>query len=193
MKVFKLNPNNPDMDLINEAINILSIGGVILYPTDTVYGLGANIFDKFAVKRIYNIKKRAHNKPMSISVSNIKDISIISNLSQKQEDLIKNYLPGPYTFILNKKPIVPNFVTPNTYTVGLRIPDSKIARMLSCNFPIITTSANVSNLKTLNNPKDILKQLNVDVDLVLDVGILNNSKPSKIIDLTKINPVIIRD
>ena len=57
MKVFKLNPNNPDMDLINEAINILSIGGVILYPTDTVYGLGANIFDKFAVKRIYNIKK----------------------------------------------------------------------------------------------------------------------------------------
>ena len=69
---------------------------------------------------------------------------------------------------------------------GIRIPDSKIARMLSCNFPIITTSANVSNLKTLNNPKDILKQLNVDVDLVLDVGILNNSKPSKIIDLTRL-------
>ena len=58
MEVFKINPNNPDMDLINEAINILSLGGVVLYPTDTVYGLGANIFDKYAVKRIYNIKKR---------------------------------------------------------------------------------------------------------------------------------------
>ncbi len=193
MEVFKINPNNPDMDLINEAINILSLGGVVLYPTDTVYGLGANIFDKYAVKRIYNIKKRSPIKPISICVSNIEGASVVANLTEKQYDILVEWLPGPFTFILNKKPVVPDYITPKTYTVGVRIPDSKISRMLSCNFPITTTSANLSNLETLNNPKDILNQLNEDVDLVIDVGTLEKKKPSTIVDLTKINPVVIRD
>ncbi len=101
MEVFKINPNNPDMDLIDEAINILSLGGVVLYPTDTVYGLGANIFDKYAVKRIYNIKKRSPIKPISICVSNIEGASVVANLTEKQYDILVEWLPGPFTFILN--------------------------------------------------------------------------------------------
>lgn len=188
-----MDPNNPDMNLINEAINELSMGGVVLYPTDTVYGLGANIFDNYAVKRVFDIKKRSPLKPLSISVSNIESVSVVANLSEKQYDILMEWLPGPYTFILNKKKIVPNFIAPKTFNVGVRIPDSKIARMLSCNFPITTTSANLSNCDTLNNPKDIVNQIGEDVDLVIDVGSLDKGNPSTIVDLTKTVPLIIRD
>ena len=103
MKIFKMNPDHPDKKLINKAIDIMADGGVILYPTDTVYGLGANIFNNDAVKRIYEIKQRERSKPLSILVSNIESIPLVAQTSMKQMDIINNWLPGPYTFILPKK------------------------------------------------------------------------------------------
>ncbi|MCC7553322.1 MAG: threonylcarbamoyl-AMP synthase [Methanobacteriaceae archaeon] len=184
MKKYKINLESPNHNIINEAIEILANGGVILYPTDTIYGLGANIFNEKAVKRVYEIKKRGFDKPLSILIQDLDELSLIGELSAKNKEYISNYLPGPFTFILKKKNTVPDYITSNKNNVGVRIPNSTIARSLAEIFPITTTSANLSNEKTLNNPKDILKQLDVDIDLVLDVGILDSLKPSKIIDLT---------
>ena len=192
MKIFKLNPENPDMELINKVIDVLADGGIVLYPTDTIYGLGANIFSEEAVSKIYAIKNRARDKPLSVLVSDFEGLNLVSRVSQKQRKYIETYLPGPFTFLLFKKPIVSSILTPNTYKVGVRIPDYKISRLLAQNFPITTTSANVSNKETLSNPKDIVKQLGNNVDLVIDVGELNNHTPSTIIDLTKNVPILIR-
>ena len=101
-------------------------------------------------------------------------------------------MPGPYTFILNKYNIVPRGVTSGLTNVGVRVPDCDIARNLARIFPITTTSANVSDDEMLSNPKEILEQLNCDVDLVIDVGDLDSNVPSSIIDLSGIKPRIVR-
>ena len=191
MKIFKMNPDHPDKKLINKAIDIMADGGVILYPTDTVYGLGANIFNNDAVKRIYEIKQRERSKPLSILVSNIESIPLVAQTSMKQMDIINNWLPGPYTFILPKKSIVSSFVSANA-KVGVRVPGYEIATGLASIFPIITTSANVADEETLSDPQDILKQIGEDVDLVIDVGQLDNLEPSTIIDLSMPNPYLVR-
>ena len=191
MKIFKMNPVHPDKKLIDKAIDIMADGGVILYPTDTVYGLGANIFNNEAVKRIYEIKQREPSKPLSILVSNVESIPLVAQASKEQMDIINNWLPGPYTFILPKKSIVSSFVSANA-KVGVRVPDYEIATGLASIFPIITTSANVADEETLSNPQDILKQIGDDVDLVIDVGQLDNLEPSTIIDLSMPNPYLVR-
>lgn len=191
MKILKLNPENPDINLVNKAIEVMANGGVVLYPTDTVYGLGANIFNKDAVKKIYKIKQRDFNKPLSVLVSDTYSLDLIAELNEKQWAMVNGWLPGPYTFILHKKPIVPPFVS-HSYKIGIRIPDNKIARYLARIFPITTTSANLSNQDTLANPKDILNQIGNSVDLVIDVGSLKSDKPSTVIDLTKSKPFLLR-
>lgn len=192
MKILKTSIDCLDEKIINEAINVLANGGVVLYPTDTVYGLGANIFDKHAVRRVYSIKQRSLLKPFSILVKDIDAINLVAKVSLAQKEILSKYLPGPYTFILNKHNIVPRGVTSGLTNVGVRVPDCDIARNLARIFPITTTSANVSDDEMLSNPKEILEQLNCDVDLVIDVGDLDSNAPSSIIDLSGIKPKIVR-
>ena len=189
MKILKTNENSVDKHIINEAIKVLAKGGVILYPTDTVYGLGANIFDRKAVKRVFNIKKRNYLKPISLLVSSTDAIPLVSRVSTNQLNAINKYLPGPYTFILKKSRIVPLYLTSGSSCVGVRVPKNEIACSLAKIFPITTTSANLSNKDTLDTPEEILNQLDCEVDLVIDVGSLNSKNPSTIIDLTSDKPI----
>ena len=192
MKVLKTSIDDFEEDMIHEAIEVLASGGVILYPTDTVYGLGANIFDNKAVRRVFDIKNRSYLKPLSVLVGDVDAIDLVAKVSLSQKETIKNHLPGPYTFILNRRKIVPRSVTGGLSNVGVRVPDCEIACRLASIFPITTTSANLSDDEVLSNPKEILEQLGCDVDLVIDVGKLDSKKPSSIIDLTGFNPKIIR-
>lgn len=192
MRILKTSIDKFDESIINEAVDVLANGGVVLYPTDTVYGLGANIFDGEAVKRIFEIKKRSLLKPLSILVSDIRAIGLVANVSPNQKEIIKNRLPGPYTFILNKNQIVPRTVTSGSRLVGVRVPDCEIACGLARLFPITTTSANISDDDVLSTPKEILEQLDCDVDLVIDVGRLERNHASEIVDLTRMEPKIIR-
>ena len=187
-----MSPENPDMDLIGEAIDIMADGGIILYPTDTVYGLGANIFNNDAVKKIYDIKKRDSSKPLSVLVQDTNSLELIADLNKSSRAIVNKWLPGPFTFILNKKKVVSPYVSASA-KVGVRIPDYKIARLLACLFPIITTSANLTNECTLSNPQDILKQIGNDIDLVIDVGDLGKAKPSTVIDLSSSKPTLVRN
>ncbi|WP_405276079.1 L-threonylcarbamoyladenylate synthase [Methanobrevibacter sp.] len=192
MKILKTGMDSFDEKIINEAINVLADGGIVLYPTDTVYGLGANIFDSKAVRRVFDIKQRSLLKPLSILVSDVKAIDLVAKVSAAQKNVINSHLPGPYTFILDKRKIVPRVVTSGSKYVGVRVPDNKIACRLASIFPITTTSANVSDDEVLSCPNEILDQLNCDVDLVIDVGELKSNHASKIVDLTARNPRIIR-
>ena len=192
MKILKTSIDDIDDEIISEAIDILVDGGVVLYPTDTVYGLGANIFDSKAVRRVFEIKQRSPLKPLSILVSNVRAIDLVAKVSLKQKEIINQHLPGPYTFILNKRKIVPRAVTSGSSYVGVRVPDNEIACRLASLFPITTTSANLSDEEVLSSPKEILEQLDCDVDLVIDVGELNSNHASKIVDLSGRNPRIIR-
>ncbi len=192
MKILKTNIDDFDEKIISQAINVLADGGIVLYPTDTVYGLGANIFDSKAVKRVFQIKQRSLLKPLSILVSDVNAIDLVARVSLKQKEVINNYLPGPYTFILNRRKIVPRTVTSGSALVGVRVPDNEIACRLASIFPITTTSANISDDEVLSNPKEILEQLDCEVDLVIDVGDLKSNHASRIVDLSGRNPKIIR-
>ena len=192
MKILKTNQNEVDKNVIDEAVKVLADGGVILYPTDTVYGLGANIFNRKAVRKVYNIKKRSYLKPVSLLVSSKDAIPLVSKASLNQLNFIDKYLPGPYTFILKKSKIVPRHLTSGSAHVGVRVPKSEIACSLAKIFPITTTSANLSNKDTLDTPEEILKQLGCEVDLIIDVGPLKFGNPSTIIDLTGEEPVFVK-
>lgn len=191
MEIIKTNMDKLDKQIIDEAIEVLSDGGVVLYPTDTVYGLGANIFDNKAVRRVFEIKQRSFLKPLSILVSSNSAINLVSKVSNKQKEIINNYLPGPYTFILKKRNIVPRVVTSGSNFVGVRVPDNNIARGMSKLFPITTTSANITDKNVLTTPSEILRQLDTEIDLVIDAGPIK-SKSSMIIDLTDDNFKIVR-
>ena len=192
MKILKTSNDSPDNKVINEAIDVLIDGGVIIYPTDTVYGLGANIFDNKAVRRVFKIKQRNLLKPLSILVSDVDSIELVSKVSNNQRNTLDKYLPGPYTFILNKSPIVPRVVTGGLPHVGVRVPDNEIACKLASLFPITTTSANLADEDVLPTPEEILNQLECEVDLVIDVGPLDSNNASTIVDLTKHQPTFIR-
>ncbi len=192
MRILKTSIDCVDEKIISDAINVLADGGVVLYPTDTVYGLGANIFDNKAVRKVYDIKQRSLLKPFSILVKDIPAINLVANVSLSHKKMLNEYLPGPYTFILNKRRIVPRAVTSGLTNVGVRVPDCDIACNLARIFPITTTSANVSDDEMLSNPKEILEQLDCDIDLVIDVGDLDSNVPSSIVDLSGFKPRIIR-
>ena len=192
MKILKTNQNEVDKKVIDEAVKVLADGGVILYPTDTVYGLGANIFNRKAVKKVYNIKKRSYLKPVSLLVSSKDAIPLVSKASLNQLNFIDKYLPGPYTFILKKSKIVPRHLTSGSANVGVRVPKSEIACSLAKIFPITTTSANLSNKDTLDTPVEILKQLGCEVDMIIDVGPLKSGNTTTIIDLTGEEPVFVK-
>ncbi len=192
MKILKINPDNPEEDKIRAAVDILKEGSIIVYPTDTVYGIGANIFDIKAVKKVYRVKKRFPAKPISACVSKVEDIHKIACMDKNIEAMVEKILPGPFTIILKKKEIVPSILTAGEEKIGVRIPDNKICMELSGKFPITTTSANISGKKVPESVEGVLKQLNDNVDLILDAGACKHGIHSTVIDMTVFPPKILR-
>lgn len=174
----------PTLKNIQKARRIIKRGGVIIYPTDTLYGLGADIFNQKAVKKIFAIKGRDFKKPISVLVSDFRDIKKIAVLNKEQEKIAGGLLPGPFTLIFRKKKCISNLLTAGSQKVGIRIPDSKICQALAKNLPITATSANISGRKPIVNIKKIAKIFANKVDLIL-VGKNLSGKPSTVIDLTE--------
>lgn len=191
MKIIKLDINNFFSSDLEEAIEVLNAGGVIIYPTDTLYGLGVNAFNEEAVDLVFNIKKRSYNKAISVCVSDYDYISKIAYVSDDIKETLKKNLPGPFTFLLNKKSIISDKLSGGTDKIGIRIPDNPICSILSKNFPITASSANFSGKITENSIEKILKQLNYDVDLAIDIGYLNNGQ-STVVDLSSNETKIVR-
>ena len=168
MKLIKINPENPETAKIEMAREILRQGGTIVYPTDTVYGLAANIFHEKAVLKVYQMKKRLKNKPISVCLSQIQDIKTVAQLDPDLENIVQKILPGPYTLILNKKDNLQSRVTAGTDKIGIRIPNNVICRELSRKFPITTTSANIPGYPSPTSPRKAHKELDNKPDDIHD-------------------------
>ena len=143
----RLNPDNPQPRQIHRIVDTLRQGGVIVYPTDTIYGLGCDIFNAKGIKRIYQVKQRDARKPFSFICADISDVANYCQVSNFAYKIIKRHLPGPYTFVLEATRQVPGLLTTKQKTVGIRIPDNEIALAIvrELGHPLITTSANTTH------------------------------------------------
>jgi len=197
MKILKINPNRPGKEVIDRIISTIKGGGAVIYPTDTVYGLGVNAFDDKAAKKVFEIKGRDFKKPISIMVRDIEMAKRIASFGKDTEKTLKEILPGPITVILFKKAIIPDILTAGSRKIGIRIPGCDFTQILmkNLNFPITTTSANMSGEPASNDIKEILRQFQNNKfkpDLVLNAGILPKSRSSTVIDLTSSRPKVLR-
>jgi tRNA threonylcarbamoyl adenosine modification protein (Sua5/YciO/YrdC/YwlC family) len=175
-------------------VQILEQGGVIVYPTDTIYGLGCDLFNKHAIERVYRIKQLSKFHPMSFVCADLKDLSHYAKVDTPAYKIMKRYLPGPYTFILTATSVVPRMMLTKRKTVGIRIPDNEVCRRLAVGLgrPIVSTSVPESKVEFPNHPDFIEETLGKEVDLILDSGILVQGA-SSVIDLTEENPQVIRE
>ena len=194
MEYYELHPENPQERYINKAVDILREGGVIIYPTDTVYGFGCDIFNKKAVERIYMIKNETQTKLFSFLCSDLKDIAKYAKVSNYAYKSIKKLIPGAYTFILPAAKQVPKILWTKRKTVGIRVPDNEITRTLAERLgnPILSTSVTTRKGDLIYNPLEIKSIFNRQVDLMLSMGALNGV-PSSIIDLTGDEAEIVRE
>jgi L-threonylcarbamoyladenylate synthase len=167
-------------------------GELVIYPTDTLYGIGCNALDEEAVRRVFAAKKRDTSKPLSIAVSDLKMLRKYTRFDKKGMRVMERFLPGPVTFILRKKNL-PEILTGGSDTVGVRIPEERTALRLimEAGVPIVSTSANISGGETPLTAEEARK-LFPDVSLSLEKGRLTGP-PSTIIDMTVVPPRILRE
>jgi L-threonylcarbamoyladenylate synthase len=182
---------------VEEAADFLRQGKIIVYPTDTVYGLGCDALNEKAVEKINKIKKRSDGKPLSIIIRNIEEAKKFAFVDKQKKDIMKKLLPGPYTLILPGVKNVPKVVTGNANSIGVRIPDCELTKKISEKFenPFITTSVNIAKENPINDPFKIVerfKEQDEQPDLVLDCGKIENTQPSVVIDITRRSPQILR-
>jgi len=193
MRILQINPINPQQRLIDQVVVTLRQGGVIAYPTDTMYGIGCDIFNQKAVKRIYQIKKRDKNKPFSFICSSLKDVSQYCFLSNSAYRLMKKCLPGPYTFVLPAMKIVPKIMMSKQKTVGIRVPENNICQQIvnTLGNPILTTSATLEEDFYLSEAFEVEERLGNQIDLIID-GEPITPAPSSVISLIGEEAVVIR-
>lgn len=187
--------NKINFTKLKKPANIIKNGGIVIFPTETVYGIGTNALNEDAVKRLYEIKQRPLNKPISLLVNSIDMIEqIAKDITDLEYALIREFFPGPLTLILKKKDIVPDIVTANSDTVGVRMPKNEIALKLIeyAGIPIATPSANISGKPSGTNMKNIIKDFNGEVDYLIDSGTSQIGLASTIVQVIDNVPHILR-
>jgi tRNA threonylcarbamoyl adenosine modification protein (Sua5/YciO/YrdC/YwlC family) len=191
--ILTINPKNPQARLIRKVVEVLQGGGVIGYPTDTTYGVGCDLFNPEAIRKIHRLKKMERKKPLSFICSDLKDISHYAYVSNYAYKMMKRLLPGAYTFVLKATKLVPKIALTKQSTVGIRIPDNKICLKLvkELGHPIISTSVYRPDESLYNDPAEIEERFGKQLDLVIDGGVIV-AEHSSIIDLTDDFPTVIR-
>jgi tRNA threonylcarbamoyl adenosine modification protein (Sua5/YciO/YrdC/YwlC family) len=194
--LIRIHPDNPQPRLIKQVVESLKKGGVIIYPTDTIYGLGCDIFQHKAIERICSIKNlEPHKAQLSFVCYDLSDLSkYAKQLTTPVYRTLKQYLPGPYTFILEASKDVPKILKTKKDTIGLRIPDNKIARCIAEELgnPILSASLPGEYVEEYTDPEIIYDKFLKLVDMVIDGGI-GGTVPSTIIDFTKTEAELIRE
>lgn len=193
-----INPDNPDERKIQQVVKCLTDGGIIIYPTDTVYGIGCDILNHKAVERVCRMR---HLNPEKVRLTFIcKDISQMAAYAQQIDNeifrFIKRLVPGPYTFILKAAKSVPKIFKNRKNTLGVRIPQNPIALAIVEHLgrPILSASLKIDDESTpyLTDPEDIKDTFENQVDIVIDGGI-GGTEPSTVVDCTVIPPELVRE
>lgn len=170
--IIKINPQNPQARLIRKVVDVLKEGGVIAYPTDTIYGLGCDLYKKEAIERVHRLRKLSKNKRLSIICADLRDISNYAHVPDYAYRIMRSLIPGPYTFILEATKLVPKIMLTNQKTVGIRVPHNNISLALvkELEHPIITTSVTKPDESLYNDPEEIDQMFGKTLDVVIDGG-----------------------
>ena len=186
--IFKVNPRNPQKNIIKKAAEIIKKGGLVVFPTETVYGLGANALNPKAVRKIFKAKGRSLNNPLIIHICQKKDLLFLAkNIPEEARFLAEKFWPGPLTLILEKKEIVPDEVTAGRKTVAIRMPAHKTALALirASGVPIAAPSANLAGRPSPTDAGHALNDLGGKADLIIDAGQTRIGLESTVLDLTQ--------
>jgi L-threonylcarbamoyladenylate synthase len=195
-KIIKIDSQKPEKEEIKKIAQKLKKGGLIIFPTDTLYGLGGNALNKNIVKKIFNLKKRPTSKPISINIAYKKDLKkYVKKIPTSAKKLIKEFWPGPLTIIFEKSKIIPNELTGGSPYIGVRIPDNKITLEIikKSGLPLTSPSANLSGKKPPTTAKQTKKDFLNKVNIIIDGDETTTKEGSTIIDLSKEKSLILRE
>ena len=185
--VLKVAASRPDKEAIKQAAKILRLGGLVAFPTETVYGLGANLLNKKAIARLYRVKMRSRGKPFTVHIENASLIKRLGcEITKAAKVLTDKYWPGPLTIVLSCK---------DGRKIGFRMPDNRVALKLikESGVPVVAPSANISGEEPPKSAGDVLNQLNGKIDILLDSGPTDVGVESTVIDMTVTPPKILRE
>ena len=197
MKVIKINPQYPNQAVISKIANLLKKGKLVIFPTETVYGLGADALNPAAVKKIFRVKRRPKNKPLLILIAKNSDLrKVAKNIPKSAFRLMKEFWPGPLTLILEKRKRISKALTGGKENIAVRISSHPVARAIAraLNRPITAPSANISGKKPHRRASKLISEFrNIqEIEALVDAGATPIGKPSTILDLTKKPPTILR-
>jgi len=194
-EIIRVNARKPSYAIIRKAANLIRKGEVIAFPTETVYGLGANALDPSSVSKIYKIKGRPSDNPLIVHIADMKTFStLVGEIPPKASRIISRFWPGPITLVLKKSKILPEITTGGLNTVAVRMPKNNVALELIkvSRFPIAAPSANISGKPSPTNASHVKDDLNGKIKLILDGGSTEIGIESTVIDMTQRTPVILR-
>jgi L-threonylcarbamoyladenylate synthase len=194
-KIYTVNAQKPDNTILRKAADIIKKNRLVAFPTETVYGLGANALNPNAVKKIFMAKERPMDNPLIVHIADKDDIYILAkNIPEEANKLIRKFFPGPLTIILEKQPIVPDETTARLPTVAIRMPENRIAIDLiqTSQTPIAAPSANRAGRPSPTRAEHVFQDLKEKVDLILDGGPTKLGLESTVVDLTVETPSILR-
>jgi L-threonylcarbamoyladenylate synthase len=196
LKIIQINPLNPRDDHINAISQIIKSGGVIVFPTQYLYGLGADALNAEAVDRVFEIKQRSYLKPLLVLIPHRKDLTkLVQHVSLAAEQIMNCFWPGAVTLIFKAKDTLPTNLTADTGKVGIRMPHHPVALVLSkaVGVPLTATSANITGDSGCSTVSDIDPRISEKVDLILDAGPLKGGIGSTVVDVTVDPPIILRE
>jgi tRNA threonylcarbamoyl adenosine modification protein (Sua5/YciO/YrdC/YwlC family) len=191
--IVAIDPLHPQPRIVERAVQTLSSGGLVAFPTDTYYAIGCDVFDKRAIERIYQLKQLPKTHELSFLCADLAEVARYAMVENAAYRVLRRKTPGPFTFILPATRLVPDLVLRRQKTVGVRVPESPIALalVLSLAHPITLSSAATPDGEVLIDARDIKDELGHGLDLILDGGYKPN-EPSSVIDLTGAEPVVVR-
>ncbi|MGD9124886.1 MAG: L-threonylcarbamoyladenylate synthase, partial [Desulfarculaceae bacterium] len=192
--ILEINPQNPQPRRIQQVVEVLRQGGVVAYPTDTVYGLGCDIFNKKAIKRIHQLKRQPLTRPFSFICPGLTELSQYARVTNYAYKTLRRLLPGPYTFILEGSRQVPKMMLTRRKNVGIRVPDHPIclAIVQELGHPVISTSAIDSQGRQLTSPRELEEVWGRQLEMVVDGGPVSGLL-SSVVSLVDDAPEVLRE
>ncbi len=195
-RVIAIDPMEPEGDSLDEASLVLQKGGLVAFPTDTFYALGADPFSPLSIERVFLVKERDRSKPLLLLASNLEMVAMaVEEIPPLARKLIHSFWPGPLTLVMKASSRLPTLVTGGTFKVGLRVPNSKVSLALlnKVGFPLTGTSANLTGGKDPTSAEAVLLALKGRIDMILDGGSTPGLAPSTILDMTTDPPIVLRE